>query len=53
MAQLKAHGRNLPAQRAAPRYLSERTGVALAYLGIVVTFAGFSLIACAIWLLVW
>lgn len=53
MAQLKAHGRNLPAHRDAPRYLSEQTGVALVYLGILVTFAVFSLIACAIWLLVW
>jgi hypothetical protein len=53
MAQLKTHGRSLPAQRDTPRYLSEQTGVALVYLGIIVTFAVFSLIACVIWLLVW
>jgi hypothetical protein len=53
MAQLKIHGRNLPAQRDTSRYLSEQTGVAVIYLGIIVTFAAFSLIACVIWLLVW
>ena len=53
MAQLKAHGRFLPTQRDTPRYLSEQAGVALVYLGIVVTFAAFSLVACVIWLLVW
>jgi len=53
MAQLKTHGRYLPAQRDTPRFLSERAGVALIYLGILVTFATFSLITCVIWLHVW
>ncbi|HET7384108.1 MAG TPA: hypothetical protein VFJ59_16155 [Pseudolabrys sp.] len=43
----------LPAQRDTVRHLIELAGVALAYLGIVATFAVFSLIACVIWLLIW
>ena len=43
----------LPAQRDTARHLIEQAGVALVYLGIVATFAAFSLIACVIWLLIW
>ena len=43
----------VPAQRDTARHLIEQAGVALVYLGIVATFAAFSLIACMIWLLIW
>jgi len=35
------------------RQLLEQAKAALVYLGIATTFAAVSLIACAIWLLVW
>jgi hypothetical protein len=53
MAQLKINSPGLPAQRDIVRHLIEQAGVALIYLGIVATFAAFSLIACVIWLLIW
>ena len=43
----------VPAQRDTARHLIEQAGLALVYLGIVATFAAFSLIACVIWLLIW
>jgi hypothetical protein len=43
----------VPAQRDTAHHLIEQAGVALVYLGIVATFAAFSLIACVIWLLIW
>ena len=43
----------VPAQRDTARHLTEQAGVALVYLGIVATFAAFSLIACVTWLLIW
>jgi hypothetical protein len=43
----------VPAQRDTARYLIEQAGVVLVYLGIVATFAAFSLVACVIWLLIW
>ena len=53
MAQLKISSPGLPAQHDMARHLIEQAGVALIYLGIVATFAAFSLIACVIWLLIW
>jgi hypothetical protein len=35
------------------RHRIEQAGAALVYLGIVATFAAFSLIGCGIWLLIW
>jgi len=43
----------VPAQRDTAHLLIEQAGVALVYLGIVATFAAFSLIACLMWLLIW
>ena len=41
------------APRDTARHLIEQAGAALVYLGIVATFAVFSLIGCVIWLLIW
>ena len=53
MAQLKISSHGLPAQGDTVRHFIEQASVALVYLGIVATFAAFSLIACLIWLLIW
>jgi hypothetical protein len=53
MTQLKISSPGLLAQRDTARHLIEQAGVALVYLGIVATFAAFSLIACVICLLIW
>ena len=53
MTQLKISSLGLPAQRDTARYLIEQASVALVYMGIVATFAVFSLIACVVWLLIW
>ena len=52
MAQLKISSPDLPAPRDTARQLIEQAGGELVYLGIVVTFAVVSLIACVIWLLI-
>ena len=52
MAQLKISSPDLRAQRDTARYLLEQASFALVYMGIVTTFAAFSLIACVIWLLI-
>lgn len=51
MAQLSNPGYTAPRDTA--RHLIEQAGAALVYLGIVATFAVFSLIGCVIWLLIW
>ena len=53
VAKLKTSIPGLPARRDTVRHLMEQASVALVYLGIVATFAAFSLIACVIWLLIW
>ena len=53
MAQFKISSPGYPAQRNTARHLIEQAGVALVYLGIVATFAAFTLVACLIWLLIW
>jgi hypothetical protein len=53
MAELKTSNPGLPARRDTVRHLMEQASVALVYIGIVATFAAFSLIACVIWLLIW
>jgi hypothetical protein len=53
VAELKTSIPGLPASRDTVRHLMEQAIVALVYLGIVATFAAFSLIACVIWLLIW
>jgi hypothetical protein len=53
MRQLKISGADLFAQRETARYLIEQASFALVYMGIVATFAVFSLIACVVWLLIW
>jgi hypothetical protein len=52
MTQLKISSPGLPAQRDTARHLIEQASIALVYLGIVVTFAAVSLVACMIWLLI-
>jgi len=52
MAQLKISSPGPRAQRDRARDLIEQASVALDCLGIVATFAAFSLIACVIWLLI-
>jgi hypothetical protein len=52
MSQLKTSSPVLPARHTV-RHLMEQARVALVYLGIVATFAAFSLTACVIWLLIW
>jgi hypothetical protein len=53
MAELKTSSPGLPVRRDTVRHLMEQASVALVYIGIVATFAAFSLIACVIWLLIW
>jgi len=53
VAELKTSIAGLPARRDTVRHLMEQASVVLVYLGIVATFAAFSLIACVSWLLIW